>query len=356
LYRTIRKATTLLTFAFAVWLSIRYFLPIAFPFLLGSALALAAEPIVSVLCRHLHLPRPAAAGIGVTATFLFLSILVLLLGALILRELGLIAGILPNLEETAKSSLSALSQWLLGFIARFPGGIRDLLTRNVSEFFSGSSALLDEALHYALNLAGSLLSQVPDSALVLGTAAISSFMISAKLPGIRKWIDLRLLNERLRPVLDTLRSMKNALLGWLKAQLKLMLVTWIILTLGFVLLRVPFAPLWSALIALVDAFPVLGTGAVLIPWSLVCFLQNDAARAIGLLGIYTVVALTRSALEPKLVGKQLGLDPLATLIALYAGYKLGGLGGMLLSPLLTVAALQLISHSPKTLKQNPDKA
>ena len=356
MYRTVRKVTTLLTFAFAVWLSIRYFLPIAFPFLLGSALAFAAEPIVAALCRHLRLPRSVAAGVGVAATFSFLSILVLLLGALILRELGLIAGFLPNLEETAKSSIHALSQWLLGFFARFPRSIRDLLTRNVSEFFSGSSAVLDEAFHHMLNLAGGLLSHVPDSALVFGTATISSFMISAKLPDIRAWITVRLLNERLRPVLETLRSMKNALLGWLKAQLKLMLVTWVILTMGFVLLRIPYAPLWSALISLVDAFPVLGTGTVLIPWSLVCFLQADTARGIGLLGTYAIVSLIRSILEPKLVGAQLGLDPLATLVALYAGYQLGGLSGMLLSPLLTVAALELISHNPKSLKQNPDKA
>lgn len=350
MYRTIRKVTILLIFSICVWLTLQFFLPIALPFLLGGALALAAEPVVGLLNRRFRVPRPLAAGIGVTAAFVLFTALVLLVLAVLLRELGVLAGYLPDLESTARSGLDALLNWLLGLIARMPRSIRDLLTRNVNEFFSGSSQMLDQAFRYTLNAAGGMLKTVPGSAMVLGTAIISSFMISAKFPKLRAWIMKKLLNERLRPILTALNSMKTALLGWLKAQLKLMLVTWVILTLGFVLLRIPYAPLWAALVSLVDAFPVLGTGAVLFPWALVCFLQAETARAIGLLGTYAVVSLTRSMLEPKLVGRHLGLDPLATLAALYAGYKLWGFGGMLLAPMLAVAAVQLTRLQPKTEK------
>ena len=346
MYRTIRKITILLIFAIAVWLTLQFFLPIALPFLLGGCLALAAEPMVGLLSRRLHLPRPAAAGIGVTAAFFLLAILILLVAAVILRELGILAGYLPNLESTARSGMDALLHWLLGLIARLPLSLRDVLTRNVNEFFSGGSQMLDRAFRYALNLAGGVLKNVPGSAMVLGTGLISSYMISAKFSKIRTWITKKLLNERLRPVLTALKSMKSALFGWLKAQLKLMLVTWVILTMGFVLLRIPFAPLWAVVVSLVDAFPILGTGTILLPWALICLLQSETARAVGLLGTYAAVSLTRSMLEPKLVGQHLGLDPLATLISLYAGYKLWGLGGMLLAPMLAVAAVQLTSLRP----------
>ena len=66
------------------------------------------------------------------------------------------------------------------------------------------------------------------------------------------------------------------------------------------------APVWAALVALVDALPILGTGTVLVPWSVVCFLQGDTPRALGILGIYITAAVTRSMLEPKLLGKHLG--------------------------------------------------
>ena len=120
-------------------------------------------------------------------------------------------------------------------------------------------------------------------------------------------------------------------------------MTLALLAAGLLLLRIPYALLWAGVIALVDAVPVLGTGTVLLPWSLILFLQGDNARSVGLLGIYAVISLTRSMLEPKLVGKELGLDPLVTLFALYAGFKLWGLGGMILSPLLAVTAIQLVS-------------
>ena len=89
-----------------------------------------------------------------------------------------------------------------------------------------------------------------------------------------------------------------------------------------------------------DALPVLGTGTVLVPWSLVCLLQGDTVRGIGLLGVYAAASLTRSVLEPRFIGRQLGLDPLVTLLAMYAGYRLWGLAGMILAPLLAVTVTQ----------------
>jgi predicted PurR-regulated permease PerM len=86
---------------------------------------------------------------------------------------------------------------------------------------------------------------------------------------------------------------------------------------------------------------------VLLPWALICFLQGQSVRALGLIGIYTTAMLSRSILEPRLVGKQLGLDPLVTLIALYIGYQLWGIGGMLLSPVICVATLEVTRTAGK---------
>ena len=86
---------------------------------------------------------------------------------------------------------------------------------------------------------------------------------------------------------------------------------------------------------------MLGTGTVLIPWALVSFLQERSGLGFGLLALYGAASLTRSVLEPHLVGRQLGLPPLATLMAFYAGYRLFGVAGMILSPVLAVLVWQL---------------
>ena len=342
------KRTISLIFVFVgVWLSLRYLYPLVSPFLLGTLLALLAEPAVSALHKRVHIPRPLSAGIGVTAAFFLLAMLLLVLAAFVVRELRALAGILPDLEQTARSGISLVRSWLLQLSSRTPKSIRPLLQENVNAMFSDGNALVDKGTGYILSLAGNLLSHIPDSALSRGTAVISGYMISAKLPRIRKWLLRRIPREKLRTLRAAGRRLKTTLRSWFTAQFKLMAVTFVILFLGLVLLRIPYALLWAAGICLVDAFPVLGTGTILLPWSLDLFLQADTPRAIGIAGIYAVITLTRSALEPKLLGRHLGLDPLVTLMLMYAGYKLWGIGGMFLAPLLAVAAIQIIPEQKR---------
>lgn len=338
----LRKLLTLAALLFGIFLSVRYLLPLVFPFLFGAALALAAEPIVRFGCKKLHLPRPVASGIGVSMSLAFLAIAVLFLAALVVRELRTLAGILPNLETSIRGGMESMSSWLLELASRAPGSISGILTRNINDFFSGSSALLEKVTRYLLHLASGILSQVPGRALSFGTGMIASFMISAKLPKIKAFIRRRMEVQRLQPLMDTVRHLKHTLGGWLKAQLKLSGITFSVATAGLLLLQVRYAPLWAALIAVVDVLPVLGTGTILIPWSLVAFLQGDRLLAFGLLGLYAAATVTRTFLEPRLVGKQLGIDPLITLLALYVGFKLFGLLGMILAPMLAVTATQLM--------------
>lgn len=330
----------------AVWLCLRFLLPLTFPFLLGLGLALAAEPMAGFLHRK-GAPRALCAAIGVTMAVCFLGILVLLLGAILVRQIRGLAIILPNLEQTARSGLSLLQNWLLGLVQKAPESLQDALQENISGFFSDGTALLEQGGRFVLGLAGNILTHVPDSAFTLGTAVISAFLFSAKLPRIRDWVSKKLPKEKLRKLLSGAHHLRRILGGWLLAQCKLMGVTFSILAGGFLLLRIPYAPVWALLVSIVDALPVLGTGTVLLPWALICFLQQEGARAIGLIGIYLTISLTRSLLEPRFLGRHLGMDPLATLIAMYTGYKLWGFGGLILSPVLAVVAIQLSPNSGK---------
>lgn len=341
--------TQWLGYALAVaglWLAGRFLLPLAFPFLLGLILALLAEPMVGFLSRH-QVPRSVSAGIGVTMTFCFLGILLLLAGTLVLRQLKILAGILPDLEQAARGGLTLLQKWLLDLTEHIPAGLQPLLRENVSGFFSDGTALVEQAGRFLLSLMGSLLSRVPDSALTLGTGVISAYLLSAKLPRIRGWVERRLSRERVQKLLIWLKGLRQALGGWLLAQAKLMGLTFAILLLGFWLLKIPYGPVWAAVVALVDALPVLGTGTVLIPWAAICLIQADRARALGMAGLYLTISLTRSMLEPKVLGRHLGLDPLVTLAAMYAGFRLWGFPGLILAPMLAVTAAQLAPNAGK---------
>ena len=150
-------------------------------------------------------------------------------------------------------------------------------------------------------------------------------------------------------VLPALKRTKTALFGWLKAQAKLVGITFAILLVGFLLLRVPYGILWAAVVAVVDAVPILGTGTILVPWALVSLLQGKQLTAIGLLAIYGCTFVTRTALEPRIIGRSLNLDPLLTLIFLYIGFHFWGFLGLILTPILgsaLISALRTEMPSP----------
>ena len=112
---------------------------------------------------------------------------------------------------------------------------------------------------------------------------------------------------------------------------------------GLALLRVPYAFIFALLIALVDFLPLLGTGIILIPWAVVSLLLGEVRLGIGLLALYVFSSVVRQILEPKLIGGGLGLHPLLSLAAMYAGLKLFGVWGMVLAPLVA-AGVKSVFH------------
>lgn len=320
------------------WLVLKYLLPVLMPFLLGGILALAAEPLVSFSQSRLRLPRGAAAGVGVSVTLVLLLCIVSLAGALVVRELGQLADAVPDLEGTARQGMQLMRDWLVGITERTPEGVRPLLTRTVRNFFDDGTALMDQVSVRLPKVISSMLGWVPDGALGLGTGILAGFMISARLPRIKVFWQEKLFPQWQDKYLPGIRRVRRSLGGWLRAQLKLTAVSYGIVTLGFLVLGIRRGPLWALLVALVDAVPLLGTGTVLLPWALVAFLQQQHFLAIGLICVYSAAMLTRTVLEPRFLGRQLGLDPLWTLAALYFGYRFWGILGMLFAPVLVTAA------------------
>lgn len=326
---------------FLLWIFARLALSVLLPFLLGLGLALASEGAVDFLCRKGRLPRGVASTLGVSATVAGILAIVTLVFALALRQLGSLGLWLPWLTSTVAQGAALLQRWLLGLGNHFPPALYRSWGDMLAELFSGGTALLQKLSGYALGTAGAVLTGLPDKAIFWGTVLLSAFLISIRLPILRGLLEERYSREVLKRWLDRGQCLLQGVLSWVTAQVKLTGVTFCVLLPGFFLLRVAQAPLIALLVCLVDALPVLGTGTVLLPWSLVCLLSGDGGRALGLLGLYLTAATLRSLLEPKILGRKLGLDPLVTLFAMYCGFHLRGFSGMVLLPLLTAGALEI---------------
>lgn len=317
----------------AAWLGIKYLLPVLLPFFLGALLALAAEPVVQLGIRRFHLPRGVAAGVGVSLTLLLLAGILSMLGALAVKEIGVIAGSLPDVQQ----GMTFLQDKLVGVAQRLPEAVRGVATGGVLELFDGGGVLLEQVSGGVTRTVKSALGWLTEGALGIGTGVLAGFMISARLPRLRKTIAGKIPQGWREKYLPALQQVKSSVWQWLKAQGKLMGLTYVIVALGLTVIGVRYAFLWAVLVALVDAIPILGTGTVLVPWAVVELMQGQVLRGVGLLGVYAGAMLTRTVLEPRLVGRHLGLDPLLTLAFLYVGYRFFGIFGMILAPLLAAA-------------------
>ena len=340
--RIAKTGGILLAAALGLWVFVAFLLPLVSPFLLAFLLAVATEPAAKFLMERTRLPRWAAGTICTLAVYLLLLGSLFLLGRFLFRELGSLAPQLPGLLEQAAPRLSHLRGRLLAFTARLPDGLGTGLTGWVENFFENGAGLLQNLPQKILGWLTALAGKLPGFALFSVTTVVASFMLSAQLPRLRVWLSRVLPGAWRRKVTAGWKNLKGTAVGWLKAQGKLLAISFALLTLGFFLLRPPRPLLTAALVTVVDALPVFGSGTVLVPWAMGCFLGGQTLRGIGLLLLYGIVAVTRVTLEPRLVGRQMGLPPIWTLAAIYVGGKLCGLGGMILFPVAASVGVQFV--------------
>ena len=175
------------------------------------------------------------------------------------------------------------------------------------------------------------------------TALIGAYFISAAYPDLlhlaARWLPERLLcRARLMR-----RELRRTLGRWLRAQGILLAITFAFLAAAFALLRVDYAMLLALLTALVDALPVLGTGTVLLPWAGWLLLRGDVPLGVGLALTWAAVTVMHESIQAKLLGDQLGLHPLLMLAAIWLGFRVWGVGGMLLFPLAAVCVKQALA-------------
>ena len=338
--RWLRLLLTLGAVLGCLWLAARYLLPWAAPFLLGFALAALIEPLVRALVRR-GWPRGAAAGL---VDLLLLTMLIRGCSALAgwaLETVSDFARQAPALMTGLARTLESLEEGILAMIAQAPEELESTLRLALEAAGERLYALPARLSQWALDGVGRLAGKSPDILLFAVTAGIGSYFCSASFPRVLAFLEAQV-PENLKKRMEGMgKELKGSLGGWLRAQLILMTITFFELLAAFLLLKVPSPAAFSALIAFVDALPLFGAGVIMVPWGLACLLLGRNALGLGLLITWGAVSLVRSCIEAKLLGDQIGLHPLASLMALYVGWQVWHVWGMLLFPMLLVTARQL---------------
>ncbi len=195
---------------------------------------------------------------------------------------------------------------------------------------------------------------IPSFLIKLIVTVVSTFFIA---------VDFEKITELLRKVIGAKKygmlkegvfHTKTVLSAYLKSYTLLFCLTFIELCIGFCILGIPYPTLIALCIAIFDILPILGTGGVLIPWALICIFIGKTPFGIGIFVLYLIITAIRNTIEPKIVGQQIGLHPLATLMAMFVGMNMFGLAGLIFFPVTLVIIVSMVKGGAIKFPENKE--
>ncbi len=324
--------------------SFYYLSKIIYPFLIGFFIAFLINPLVNLLQTKGKLPRSLAVLLSLTMLFAVFAGLLTLLVAEIVSGAEYLAQVVPIhldtlirfMEELFAAQVIPFYNNLAGIFQSLDAGQQDTILANIKNVGARIGSTAGEFIKAFFENIPNILSWFPNAATVLIFSLLGTFFIS------KDWYRLSAMSNSILPKRakasgkTVFEDLKKALFGFIKAQATLVSMTTVIVLIGLLVLKVDYAITIALVTGIVDIIPYLGTGAVFVPWIIYEVVAGEIGLAVGLGVLYVVVLVQRQIMEPKILSSSIGLDPLATLIALFAGFKLLGFVGLIAGPVLLV--------------------
>lgn len=364
---------------------IRYALGVFMPLFIALVVGAVLQRPKNFLVRKTPLKKGAASAICVLGALIVIVALVFIIGVKLADEIkGFISYIAAQLGDL-ENALSKIETWLVGITSSLPEFLRKTATEGVTELFSkirdsvsgntaGSEADLTKQIMSALagnfnmswiktpiNGVISTASKLPSLFVSVIITLVASCFVTSDFHRISTFIINQFPEEKRNDFTKAKVLLRSSLGKMAKAYLQIMGITCAEMLIGLFVLNLLgiFKSSYIVLIAIgtaiIDIVPVLGTGTVIFPWALYSLIVGDYAMAIGLIIIYACISVIRQIIEPKMVAGQLGLSPVVTIFAMYAGLKMFGVLGMLIIPLLVIMIKLLNDEGIIKLWKSPPK-
>jgi sporulation integral membrane protein YtvI len=321
-----------------------YLSKITYPFLIGLAIAFLMNPLVDFFEKKGRMPRILAVLLALIIIIAVFAGLVTILITEIVSGANYLGNMVPKhldtligyIEKVIAAQIIPFYNHLTSMFDKLDPGQQDTIMTNIQNV---GKKIGGTAGSFIKNLFGNIpniLSWFPNAATVLIFSLLGTFFIS------KDWYKLAAASDKLLP--EKAKSsgktvfidLKKAFFGFIRAQLTLMSITTVIILFGLLILRVDYAITIALVAGICEILPYIGTGIVFVPWVIYEIFTGNMGLAIGLGVLYIVVIVQRQIIEPKILSSSIGLDPLATLIALFVGFKLIGFLGLIVGPVTLV--------------------
>lgn len=307
------------------------------PFLLALVAAIFLEPLTELLMVKTRMNRLAASTISSTLFTVILLGLLGLIGMKLVSELRAFFDKLPGMLETANDY------------------IRDLIEQAQRYSSNGSAPVPDQLEQWVTNATGALTqlstkisgvlfgfaSGIPDFFIFFIVFLVAVYLFTLSLP-VMKSSFLSLFEDKSKlQVEEVLISLRKSVFGFLRAQLLLSIITYVLSFIGLLIIGTGYPLAIALLIVVVDILPVLGVGSALVPWALYQLATGNVYTGVGLILLFLVITVVRRIVEPKILGDAVGIGALSALISLYVGYELVGVIGVFLGPIVVIVFMAM---------------
>jgi predicted PurR-regulated permease PerM len=303
---------------------IREILAIVFVAIILSS---AIDPLVDWLQKK-KIPRTLSIlTIYVLGLLLIGGMLYLILPPIIAQLFDL-AENFPRYFDKAISGLSAVKQFAEQH------GILD----NLKESLTSMAANMQQAIGGLFTTVTGVVGNIFSLILVL----VITFYMASEENAVKKII-WSLAPEEHQPYIIQLTNKMQKKIGlWLRGQLILSLIIFVLAFAGLTILGVKYALVISLVAGIAEFIPYLGIFLAAIP-AIFFALAQSPMLAIFVLVLYYIIHLVESnIIIPKLMQRVVGLNPIVIILALLIGFKLGGIAGAILAiPLATMISVFL---------------
>ena len=315
-----------------------------FPFVLAFIFSMITQPIARFINKKTHLSAKVSTIISIVAFFLVLFGLMSVVSIKFIEEIY-------NLSKNLRGSSAQFNElWNKSLDQGFV--YIDYLPK---EFITQIQSYTGEFINFAARSATTFVNQtirfitsIPTLIIYTSITILSTLLMSLDKNDIVKFLEHQFPISWLNKIYNIKRDILSVFGSYLRAQLILVTICFFELLIALNLflslgLNVKYPLIFSIVISLIDALPILGAGAILIPWSIFSFITGDIKLGFALFILYVIVLAVRQLLEPKLISQKIGVHPLVTLVSMYSGFKLLGIIGFLIGPIVMIILKNVFS-------------
>lgn len=337
--KTETKRKFLIDFAFfCVIIAIAYvafkFLSVyLLPFVIGIFVSFIVQKPVKFISKKTKIPKNTTTVILVVFSYLAILGIIVLLGFGLYSWLNGLVKLIPTLKEPLFGAIETVSNFLSDLLKNIPESLIANINNIPGKAIDGITGFVTGKLPaFALKIAEA----APSIIISIIVTIVASCYIAKDYYIVLSFMKKHTPEHVWDIVLEIKNLFTKTIFKLFKGYVLLMLITFVEISVGLALIGQSNFIILGAVICIIDILPVLGTGTVLIPWALILLLTGNVVKAVFMLLLYVIITIVRNFLEPKIIGEQVGLHPIVTLIAIFIGYKLIGFSGIFIFPITLI--------------------